>query len=86
MREGTQSTDECEIKIAGRWTIVDIEDALRSYGDEIKRCPECHGRMRAHNAGTTDQRAHFEHYVRHKGCSLKSGFSGRRERHPHAID
>lgn len=50
MSANTQSVDECEIKIGGRWTVVDIDDALRSYRDEIKRCPECHGRVRAHKA------------------------------------
>jgi hypothetical protein len=87
MRADTQPVDECEIKIGGDWTVVGIDDALRSYGDEIKRCPECHGRVRAHKAGTTDQRAHFEHMVANPGCTLKAGtFSGRRARHPHAID
>lgn len=87
MRANTQSADECEIKIGGRWTVVAIDDALQSYRDELKRCPECHGRVRAHKAGTTDQRAHFEHMNANPGCSTKpSTFNGHRARHPHAID
>ena len=82
---GSKPNDECEFKVRGEWQRNDIAAALKMAAGELKRCPECHGRVRAHKAGTTGQRAHFEHLRAHAGCSLKPGFSGRRSLHPEAL-
>jgi hypothetical protein len=75
-------TDECEIKLNGDWQAVGITAALDKYRGELMRCPECHGRVRVHKAGTTGQRAHFEHRTAHNGCSRSRTFSGHRAFHP----
>jgi hypothetical protein len=41
----------CEVKAFGKWELVSIDKALSLNKERIKRCPECHGRVRAHNAG-----------------------------------
>jgi len=80
------SVDECEIKVRGEWQRIEIAAALGMDSGGLMRCPECHGRVRAHKAGTTGQRAHFEHYGSHSGCSLKPcTFSGHRSLHPNAL-
>jgi hypothetical protein len=77
--------DECEINVGGHWTIVDVKEALERR-DETMRCRQCHGRVFPHKAGTTDQRAHFEHSVKHEGCPLKAKtFSGSATPHPNAL-
>ena len=53
--------DECEIRARGQWLRVDITYALKLGKNIEMRCPECHGRVRAHKLGTTGQRPHFEH-------------------------
>lgn len=63
-----------------------VADILRMEPRPLLRCPECHGRVRAHKEGTTGQRAHFEHFAAHSGCSLKPTFRGVRSRHPEALD
>lgn len=77
--------DTCEILAEGAWERIDVEDALARRGLAPMRCPVCHGPVRAHKAGTTGQRAHFEHQQRHDGCRLASGFSGAESEHPHAL-
>lgn len=79
--------DECEIRARGQWLRVDITYALKLGKNIEMRCPECHGRVRAHKLGTTGQRPHFEHRLTHTGCSLKrSTFSGHRSPHPDALE
>lgn len=79
--------DVCEERINGHWVRRAVAEVLTAAARSPIRCPECHGRVRAHKEGTTGQRAHFEHMKRHEGCSLKkSTFSGRRARHPEALE
>jgi len=66
----------CELKVRGVWTRITLEDALRLDKDRIKRCLECQGQVRAHQAGKNGEAAHFEHYERNPGCSLGHFFDG----------
>lgn len=78
--------EDCEVSLGRGWQRIGIDDALRLRPERM-RCPECHGRVRAHRQGTTGQRAHFEHFQTHTGCSRKpSTFSGHRSLHPDALD
>ena len=76
---------ECEVRQAGGgWTRISIDDAIGRAGD--KRCPECHGPVRAHRAAKNGSfAAHFEHRTLNPGCPLGSAFSGERKPHPHAL-
>jgi hypothetical protein len=77
--------DECEVKSGTQWVAIGIEEALERRGEKM-RCPECHGPVRPHKEGTTDQRAHFEHLTKHVGCALKDNtFSGTSSPHPNAL-
>lgn len=77
----------CEIKSKGAWVPLPIEDALKLDGSVIKRCPLCHGRVRAHNKSNNGMRAHFEHFEAHAGCPRprRAQFSGKVTRHPSAV-
>ena len=55
--------DECEIDVGGVWQVIDIATALGMDRGGFMRCPERQGRFRARKAGTTGQRAHFEHWA-----------------------
>jgi hypothetical protein len=83
MKKGHE--DLCEVEIQGKWTLIDIDDALKSYLGEVMRCPKCHGRVCAHKAYSDGARAHFEHYRAHSGCPLKPGYSGAFSMHPNAV-
>ena len=76
--------DTCEIMTDDGWALIDVDEALGLCGAML-RCPACHGRVRAHRAGTTGQRAHFEHLQRHDGCPLKNGYSGVSSEHPDPV-
>jgi len=77
----------CEVKVGKDWVIVPIDKALGLHPDRIKRCPECHGRVRAHKTSVDGMRAHFEYFVAHTGCSRSRSvpFSGESTPHPKAI-
>ncbi|TDU00784.1 hypothetical protein DFO45_0288 [Azorhizobium sp. AG788] len=80
---------ECEIRsLDGGWEAVGVEEALGLPSSLLKRCPECHGRVRVHRASVNGMRAHFEHMEAHRGCSLSRGvpFSGVSSPHPVALD
>ena len=79
--------DTCEVKVGKDWVVITIDKALELHPDRIKRCPECHGKVRAHKTSVDGMRAHFEHFDAHAGCSRSRGvrFSGRSTRHPKAI-
>lgn len=66
--------DECEIKVGDGWKIFGVAAALGMGRGNLMRCPDCKGRVRVHKAGTTGQRAHFEHQTgqRLAGCSIKA--------------
>ena len=81
-----QMVDLCQVKVRGEWIDATIDEALTVYAGLAKRCPECHGEVRAHKQYNTGSRAHFEHLVVHAGCSLKPRtFSGTRTFHPLAL-
>jgi hypothetical protein len=63
---------ECEVRGSDGWERMAISDALLNRFLEM-RCPECHGRVRAHKEGTTGQGAHFEHIKVHAGLQLWFG-------------
>ena len=69
----------------GSWEPISIDKALGLHPERVKRCSECHGQVRAHKLGTTDQRAHFEHFRAHEGCSRSVEYAGTLSRHPKAI-
>ncbi len=72
----------CQMIAFGRWETISLDDALNRFdGSRMKRCPECHGQVRAHRPGTNGMRAHFEHFEAHSGCSLSPIFSGTRTPH-----
>jgi hypothetical protein len=75
----------CEVKAFGKWELITIDKALALNKDRLKRCPECHGRVRAHNAGSDGTPAHFEHFREHKGCVRSYTFDGSHSMHPKAI-
>jgi len=59
----------CEVYAHKVWQGIDLALALRMSKTRIKRCPECHGRVRIHSAASNGMRAHVEHFARHPGCS-----------------
>ena len=76
----------CDMWANKEWVSTPIEDALSKYdATRTKRCPECHGQVRAHKAGENGMRPHFEHYDRHTGCSLGDAFLGTPSMHPKAL-
>lgn len=77
--------DTCEMRDGAEWVIVGIDEALKRPR-EAKRCPACHGRVKAFRAYSTGTRAHFEHFTLHRGCPTKPTFDGRVTRHPMALD
>jgi len=75
----------CELKIKGLREVITLEQALRLDKDRIKRCPECHGRVRAHGVGKSGT-AHFEHFENNPGCSLGYNFDGIKRRHRRRLE
>jgi hypothetical protein len=76
----------CEIrKPGGGWKAITVDVALEQRETE-KRCVECHGAVRAHKTGGHGvPAAHFEHRMKHEGCSLGHAFDGKRRPHPSAL-
>jgi hypothetical protein len=66
----------CEIKVFGGWQPITLDEALRSHPSRLKRCPVCHGQVRAHAAGKDGIIARFEHFQRNPGCYLVPGIPG----------
>jgi hypothetical protein len=63
-----------EAKLNGR--TIGVEDALSvraRNSDVVFRCIACDERVRAHSRGTTDQAAHFEHFVANPDCRMSGG-------------
>jgi hypothetical protein len=73
---------ECEVKIEGKWTVVDHETAVIHHLHDLKRCPYCGGRVTHYQSGNH----HFGHYAAHTGCSEAWNFSGIASRHPEALE
>lgn len=81
-----EETDTCEVKVQNGWIVIPIAKALSLHPERVKRCPECHGRVRAHSEGNDGMRAHFEHCRAHVGCSRSFKHDGStRSRHPQAV-
>jgi hypothetical protein len=62
----------CEVWDGRRWRAIGTEEALEMRRQRRwagGRCAECHERVRVHKAGTTGQRAHFEHLQHNARCS-----------------
>lgn len=76
----------CELKAHGKWQPIELALALRMPRERQMRCPECHGRVRAHSAGRNGQVAHFEHYENNSGCSLGFNFDGTSRKHRKALE
>jgi hypothetical protein len=76
---------ECELRIQQGWQPITLADALRLAPSRVKRCPVCHGRVRANQAGTDGMAAHFEHYEIHPGCYLADAFDGNPRPHRKAL-
>jgi hypothetical protein len=75
----------CELFANKAWVSVDIDTALKMPKRRLMRCPECHGRVKAHRVGADGQREHMEHYERHIGCSRGDCFNGVSSLHVKAL-
>lgn len=78
----------CEILEQKTWVEASIDEVLarRELGHTVStRCPECHGRVRAHKSANNGMDAHFEHLQAHEGCFNSTTFNGRRTQHPKPI-
>ena len=78
-------TAGCELFANRTWTAISITDALKMPRSRLMRCLECRGRVRPHREGSDGQRAHMEHYERHRGCSRGDCYEGRSTPHPRAL-
>jgi hypothetical protein len=67
---------ECQVKIAGQWETVDLATAVAKHLQDMKRCPECWGRVSQYRLEGV--KLHFGHVEAHPGCP--------RTRHPNAIE
>jgi hypothetical protein len=76
----------CEVFARNEWQGIDLQLALKMPNTREKRCPECHGRVRAHSVGSNGMKAHMEHFERHKGCSRGNYFDGTATLHPSALE
>ena len=74
-----------ELHANGRWEPIEMELALKMPSSRRMRCPECAGRVRSHSVGRNGQKAHMEHYERHKGCSRGDCFDGTARPHHSAL-
>jgi hypothetical protein len=64
-----------------QWEPISVQDALGLDRFEPKRCPECHGPVRIHNAGrTASSPVHFEHRPAHAGCSQSFTFKAQEDK------
>jgi hypothetical protein len=76
----------CEVKADGSWRLVSIEEAVKRYQFDAKRCPNCHGRLIVYNSYTPAHRPYISHHRKHTGCPLRPDtFSGTPSQHPQAI-
>lgn len=76
----------CEVRVRGVWTRISLEDALRLDKDRIKRCPACHGRVRANATGRNSRVAHFAHYEANSGCMWCYTYDGGGQRDAQKAD
>lgn len=76
---------ECEIKLAGEWKKVSVEEA-REHGNVPRRCKQCHGPIVLMRAGPNGvPRAHAEHRPRNDGCPLSYRFDGNFRMSPYPV-
>jgi hypothetical protein len=75
----------CELRILQGWEPITLEEALKLHPDRVKRCPICHGRVRAQKAADDGMVARFEHFEVHPGCYLESAFDGNPRPHRKAL-
>jgi hypothetical protein len=75
----------CELRVREGWQPITLEEALALHPSRIKRCPICHGQVRAHQAAHNGMMAHFEHVELHPGCYLGSDFDGNPRPHRKAL-
>ena len=73
--------EECEVKIDGKWVTIDHETAVAAHLSDLKRCPDCRGRVLHYQGG----QHHFGHHTAHTGCRLAWNYSGKPSRHPDAL-
>jgi hypothetical protein len=67
----------CEVLVRKEWVRVSLEEALSKLDkDRLKRCPACHGKVRAHRTGRNDAAAHFEHDEANPGCMWCYNYDG----------
>jgi hypothetical protein len=74
----------CELKVQGGWQPITLKEALLNRS-RPKRCPVCHGRVRAHHVDHNGMAPHFEHYEADDGCYLSENFDGNPRPHRKAI-
>lgn len=77
----------CEVKIAGKWHAVSVDEAAESHVMAQKRCPICFGQVMIGGAysGGSIKRSLY-HRRPHTGCPLiPARFSGTPTHHPQAL-
>ncbi len=66
----------CEVLVRREWVRISLKQALGLDKSRIKRCPACHGKVRAHRTGSNDMAAHFEHDEANPGCMWSYNYDG----------
>lgn len=77
---------DCELKLNGKWTLIDMDQALKLAASREFRCVECHAPVRVHREGADGSPAHFEHRRAFDGCSRSAIFNGVPRANPRAIN
>ena len=80
---------ECEIMTFERgkksWVSIACSERRAQDSNEVRRCPECHGRVIVMKAGPASP-AHFEHRPRHNGYSHSILFDGHKRANPNPLE
>jgi hypothetical protein len=76
----------CEVKIAGAWRAVSLDEAAAHHTMAVKRCPACHGRVAINGTYGPSVLRRLYHRKAHSGCPLKpDAYIGRPSPHPQAL-
>lgn len=77
---------DCEVRIDGVWTHMSAAEAHARHRNADKRCPDCHGRVRAHGTYGAQQRISIVHRQRHDGCPrMPRQYAGTPKPHPDTL-
>ena len=82
----TPEQDTCEVRIDGAWTPMPVAEASVLHRSADKRCPDCHGRVRAHGTYGPRTRITMMHHRAHDGCPrMPRQYTGTPTPHPEAL-